>query len=619
MAKTLEFTIKSPRQVKQGDTETTFTFICKNDGSVVDLTQATSITAKIGNASGYLRSQPITITSLAGLNPGWLNLQPMPNLIAGLPAGDYQLEIWVTDQAGTSIYPSDKPLGFTISNNIESESGASITTIAFDDFVEAMNKAASTIAKGDPGEGLDIKGKVTSVSTLPTTANEGDGYLVNEELYVYTSGAWKDCGPLQGPQGIQGETGTGISSTTIQYQISNSATTTPTGIWSNNIVATTTTNPYLWTKATLNYTDGTTKDFYLVSQKGDKGDKGDTGDTGPIGPVGAGLTVKGTVNDASQLPTTGNQEGYCYFIGTDLYIWDAGAWKNYGSVSPDLSNYTTVTDLNNGLSTKVTDNKNGTEQLNGARVQPFNKLSDTIGGRNLARNLGDVLIKAINDGWSNTLIGTVTPEFFNIINQGTIQPITISFEINTPDDPTKTNIFDRIEIDGCSWGTDGVIGANYFSVLGFKWLERGNSVWKGTYTLQYDQGSIVGHSDQININVFQTGVNKASNDFTVLGNTLCLYWGTQAIDWTPAPEDKVNISDMRKPASDVAGIEEVNAKQDKIGYTPADDSKVLHLSTGDTASRPTGISAGYQYFDTSLKKPIWYTGKNWVDATGTTV
>ena len=33
---------------------------------------------------------------------------------------------------------------------------------------------------------------------------------------------------------------------------------------------------------------------------------------------------------------------------------------------------------------------------------------------------------------------------------------------------------------------------------------------------------------------------------------------------------------MRKPASDVAGIEEVNVKQDKIGYTPADDSKVVH-------------------------------------------
>ncbi|ARW22451.1 hypothetical protein [Levilactobacillus brevis] len=40
----------------------------------------------------------------------------------------------------------------------------------------------------------------------------------------------------------------------------------------------------------------------------------------------------------------------------------------------------------------------------------------------------------------------------------------------------------------------------------------------------------------------------------------------------------VHTADMRKPANDVAGIEEVNAKQDKIGYTPADDSKVLHSS-----------------------------------------
>ena len=57
--------------------------------------------------------------------------------------------------------------------------------------------------------------------------------------------------------------------------------------------------------------------------------------------------------------------------------------------------------------------------------------------------------------------------------------------------------------------------------------------------------------------------------------------GSVATDWCPNPEDKVNVSDMRKPASDVAGIEEVNAKQDKIGYTPADDSKVTHNSSDD--------------------------------------
>ncbi|WND30208.1 collagen-like protein [Lactiplantibacillus plantarum] len=237
--------------------------------------------------------------------------------MAGLPAGSYQLEIWVTDQAGTSIYPSDEPLGFTITNNIENSSGASITTIAFDDFVQAMNKAASTIAKGDPGEGLDIKGQVTSVSALPATANEGDGYLVNEELYVYTSGEWKDCGTIQGPQGIQGKTGTGVSSTTIQYQISNSATTAPTGTWSNDIVATTTANPYLWMKATLNYTDNTTKDFYLISQKGDKGDKGDTGTVDNAGLTNAPAFV--------ELQTQVNNSA----VGTNLLTGTSGTLQTY--------------------------------------------------------------------------------------------------------------------------------------------------------------------------------------------------------------------------------------------------------------------------------------------------
>ena len=34
----------------------------------------------------------------------------------------------------------------------------------------------------------------------------------------------------------------------------------------------------------------------------------------------------------------------------------------------------------------MVDNKDGTEQLNGVKVQPYNKLSDTIGGRNLLIN-----------------------------------------------------------------------------------------------------------------------------------------------------------------------------------------------------------------------------------------
>lgn len=56
----------------------------------------------------------------------------------------------------------------------------------------------------------------------------------------------------------------------------------------------------------------------------------------------------------------------------------------------------------------------------------------------------------------------------------------------------------------------------------------------------------------------------------------------KTVDVNQQLDKKVNVTDMRKPASDVAGIEEVNAKQDKIAYTPADDSKVVHDNHDNT-------------------------------------
>lgn len=41
--------------------------------------------------------------------------------------------------------------------------------------------------------------------------------------------------------------------------------------------------------------------------------------------------------------------------------------------------------------------------------------------------------------------------------------------------------------------------------------------------------------------------------------------------------------------------------------------------SGSTLNRPVNIQAGFLYFDTNLNKPIWWTGKRWVDATGADV
>lgn len=44
------------------------------------------------------------------------------------------------------------------------------------------------------------------------------------------------------------------------------------------------------------------------------------------------------------------------------------------------------------------------------------------------------------------------------------------------------------------------------------------------------------------------------------------------------------------------------------------------FDSGITSNRPTNVLVGFQYFDSTLSKPIYYKGNNeWVDATGATV
>ena len=43
------------------------------------------------------------------------------------------------------------------------------------------------------------------------------------------------------------------------------------------------------------------------------------------------------------------------------------------------------------------------------------------------------------------------------------------------------------------------------------------------------------------------------------------------------------------------------------------------VASGNTANRPANAVAGQSYLDTTLTKPVWYTGTVWIDATGATV
>lgn len=73
-----------------------------------------------------------------------------------------------------------------------------------------------------------------------------------------------------------GRDGTSVTiiSKSVTYQISASGTETPTGNWSDKVVATTDTKPYLWTRTIVVYSDTNSTTSYSVSYKGKDGAPG---------------------------------------------------------------------------------------------------------------------------------------------------------------------------------------------------------------------------------------------------------------------------------------------------------------------------------------------------------
>ena len=65
-----------------------------------------------------------------------------------------------------------------------------------------------------------------------------------------------------------------IISKSVTYQISASGTETPTGSWSDKVVATTDTKPYLWTRTIVVYSDTNSTTSYSVSYRGKDGSPG---------------------------------------------------------------------------------------------------------------------------------------------------------------------------------------------------------------------------------------------------------------------------------------------------------------------------------------------------------
>ena len=257
-----------------------------------------------------------------------------------------------------------------------------------------------------------------------------------------------------------------------------------------------------------------------------------------------------------------------------------------------LQPYAKTVDVNQQFDKRVIDNKDGTEQLNGVQIQPFNKLTDTIGVRNYALNTG-VPYVATGDGTSS--------KQFLIYSIGQDIPLTdnlrISFDLSVanPDGGTF-----QMEFDGNN-------NKNWGYICGYG---NGVNLTSGHYSYHY---GYVNNTNPINNGIYFYILNSKA---TVTISNLCVSLGDSIADWVPAPEDKaddskvVHTSDMRKAPNDVAGIEEVNAKQDVIGYTPADDSKVAHLSGANNFDTVPTVNNNPLLLASSLPSDLARTGQD---------
>ena len=91
-----------------------------------------------------------------------------------------------------------------------------------------------------------------------------------------------------GADGKPGKDGVSVSvvSTTVDYQISSSATSAPQSGWSTSVKQATDAQPYLWSRTVVKYSDGKSTTTYGVAYKGKNGTNGKDGAVGPQGPQG---------------------------------------------------------------------------------------------------------------------------------------------------------------------------------------------------------------------------------------------------------------------------------------------------------------------------------------------
>lgn len=211
---------------------------------------------------------------------------------------------------------------------------------------QITNNAGNISQLQQDSEGFKTTVSNTYVTKENAVTNTQTLYYLSTSTTILSGGSWSETAPewIQGKYmwskvrttyangttvesdpvciaGAKGDSGNGITSTSITYQTSSSGTTVPGGNWLSSIPAVAS-GQYLWTKTEITYTDGTNSISYSVAKAGTDGKDG------------TGVTILGSYDseeDLKEAHPTGSI-GDSYIVAGDLYVWNGSDWQNVGNI-----------------------------------------------------------------------------------------------------------------------------------------------------------------------------------------------------------------------------------------------------------------------------------------------
>ena len=172
--------------------------------------------------------------------------------------------------------------------------------------------------RGDAGPALNIKGELADPSELPLNPEAGDAYIIQGHLWVWDIVDWIDTGNITGPQGD--------SAYTVAVQE---------GFTGSKVE---------WLESLIGPQGDSA--YEVAVQEGFVGTKAEWLQS----LVGQGLTIKGELNDPSELPATG-EAGDGYLIGGNLWVWVVNEWQDVGNIQgpPGTTDFLGLTNVPSAL------------------------------------------------------------------------------------------------------------------------------------------------------------------------------------------------------------------------------------------------------------------------------